>query len=242
MLNTSKRLLFCCVLACCMTSARADDAGESKPTVVCCGREAEESRPVVGREPAPQSGSVNSDLSNCVCLKYIYAYWGDGTCGYYATDCFGSPFSWTDVCDLPHPQDCDVDSCGTCITFVGMPTPQAGGRFDARMSDLADHTIVPKLYANSGTSFFEEPFFVRIELPDAEKTVAAKVFPILAPRRELRGHVLPAQVFYQGIEVRDLPSGATARPVHGEALGGYACRVLDHGRVLQVRTHTLLTE
>ena len=109
MLNISKRLLICCALACCTISARADQPAESSPTVPCCGREAAVSRPLVGREPSLQAGSVNNDLSNCVCLKYIYAHWGE-MCDFYATDCYGSPFPWRDFCNTPHPGECETDS------------------------------------------------------------------------------------------------------------------------------------
>ena len=239
-MNLSRTLLSCCAVLCCATSALADDA-KSKPTVACCGREAAESRPVVGRDPASESGTVSSDLSNCVCLKYIYAYWGDGGCSFYATDCFGSPFSWNDFCDSPYPGNCDPNSCGTCLYIPEMPAPR-GGRHDRPASATADHRIRPKLTEESGATFFEEPFFVQLAVPGRAKPLHARVFPILVPRKEAEARILPAQVFYPGIEIDGIPDGAVARQVRGDILGAYGCRAVDYERVLQIRTHTRLTD
>lgn len=235
MLNISKRLLICCALACCTISARADQLAESSPTAPCCGREAAVSRPLVGREPSLQAGSVNNDLSNCVCLKYIYAYWGE-MCDFYATDCYGSPFPWRDFCNTPHPGECGTDSCGTCFAYAGGGSQT--GRHDRQVSVLPDHTVRPRLVEESGATFFEDPFFVRISIPGRESPLSAKVFPILVPRKEAPEGLLPAQVFYSGVEIEGIPEHAKARPVRGEPLGAYGCRVIDHERVLLIRMHT----
>lgn len=235
MLNVWKRILICCALTCCTISARGDEPAESNPTVACCGREAAVSRPILGRDRASQAESVNSDLSNCVCLKYIYAIWGD-TCDFYATDCYGSPFPWRDLCSTPHPGECDAESCGTCFAYAGVEGQR--GRHDRPMSVLPDHTVRPNLVEASGASFFEEPFFIIVAVPGRESPLNAKVFPVLVPRKKVPDGVLPAQVFYSGVEISELPEDEKARPVRGEAVGPYGCRVIDHERVLLIRTQT----
>ena len=219
------------------------NAEESSPErAPCCGARTDLHRDAV-KQRSVRGGLVLETIEYCVCLQYAHTIWGDGTCSYYATDCYGAPFNWDDVCGYDDPQFCDVDGngvvtgCGTCLYWPRRPVLEMSSG-DAPLPKLLDHTIEPKPQAAAGASFFDEAFFIEASVTGREHAVKAKVFPILLQRRTTRDQTLPAQVFYLGVEVKEFPKDAKPRPVHGEAVGRHQLRIVDRERVLQIRTHS----
>ena len=220
------------------SAAHAEDLAlePSQPAgTPCCGALQHPERESLLRSRTPRA----SGTEGCVCLKYIYAQWGNGTCTFYATDCYGAPFAWDDLCSAPHPGNCDETSCGTCFYIPEQPVPRMAGEHP--LPAKQDHAVEPILLDEAGATFFESPFFVRVNVPERDAAIRAKVFPILVSRRTVDGQTLPAQVFYQGVEVEEFPADAKARPVLGRVAAQHQCEVIDHGRVLQIRTHSKLT-
>lgn len=219
------------------------NAEESSPErSSCCGATSQSHRPS-DQTRSVRGGPILQTIEYCVCLQYAHTIWGDGTCSYYATDCYGTPFNWDDTCDFDVPQSCAVDGngvvtgCGTCLYWPRRPVLQMSTG-DAPLPKLAEHSIEPEPRASAGASFFDEAFFVEASVTGREQPIRAKVFPILLQRRVVRDQALPAQVFYLGVEIKEFPNNAKPRPVYGEAVGRHQFRVVDRERVLQIRTHT----
>ena len=235
-MSRSSHLLLLCISVTTSAARAAEPAEESArpPGTACCGAlsgafDGEAFQPDGDRPRA-------SGTSGCICVKYKYMELSNGICQFYATDCYGMPFMWEDLCDTP-PGNCDQNGCGTCFYYTEQPAPRLAA--NRAMPELMDHTAAPAL--ENGAAFFETPFFVRVWAAGRDEPIRAKVFPVVVPRRELNGDILPAQVFYPGVEVKEFPAGERVRPVHGLASGRHQCQVVDHSRVLQIRTHTALT-
>lgn len=241
MLKIATMFLTVCAVSLSAGSLLADDGASERRAGACCGAAPDEKSLRSGA--FVRRSSAANDIEGCICLKYIHTIWGDGTCSFYATDCFNSPFNWDDFCDQDMPQSCEFDEsgtpigCGTCLYFPSRPAPRASVR-DQPLARVPDHTISPDPQEDAGASFFDEPFFVRVAVGETESPIKAKVFPILVQRRVIVGRTLSAQVFYLGVEIKDFPPDVKPRPVHGEAAGRYQCRVIDHEKVLQIRTRT----